>query len=133
MEEISLRVEVEINPTEAQEKVEEAVKNIFGDIKVQVKSLRNARLLIGEGKGKESLSGLCDLLRREHIRSAARKVLMEGMGNKTIRFCLNKQVAYVAHISFSNETAESPLGPIRVEIECRDPREIVDWLAPRIT
>lgn len=133
MEEMSLHVEAEIKPTESQEKVEEAVKNIFGDMDMQIKPLGKTRLLVGEGKGKESLTGLCDLLRREHIRSAARKVLMEGMDNKTIRFCLNKQVAYVAHISFSKETAESPLGPIRVEIECTNPREIVDWLAPRIT
>jgi predicted RNA binding protein with dsRBD fold (UPF0201 family) len=133
VEEITLHVEAEINPTESEEKVEEAVKNVFGDMKVQVKPLRNARLLVGEGKGKESLNGLCDLLRRERVRSAARKVLMEGMDDKTIRFCLNKQVAYVSHISFSKETAESPLGPIRVEIECGNPREILDWLAPRIT
>jgi predicted RNA binding protein with dsRBD fold (UPF0201 family) len=128
MEEISLHVEAEINPTESQEKVGLAIKNIFGDLSLQLKPLHKASLLVGEGKGKESLTRLCDLLRREHIRSAARAVFLEGMDKKTIRFCLNKQVAYVGHVSFSRETAESPLGPIRVKIECREPRELVEWL-----
>ena len=133
MEEISLHVEAEINPTESQEKVEEAVRNIFGDLNFKVKPLHKASLLVGEGKGKESLTNLVDLLRREHIRNAARAVFLEGMEKQAVRFCLNKQVAYVGHVSFSKETAESPLGPIRVKIECRDPRELVEWLAPRIT
>jgi predicted RNA binding protein with dsRBD fold (UPF0201 family) len=132
MEEISLHVETDISPTESREKVEQAVRNIFGDIDLHLKPLHKASLLVGEGKGKESLTRLCDLLRREHIRSAARAVFLEGMDKKTIRFCLNKQVAYIGHISFSKERAESPLGPIKVKIECRDPRELVEWLAPRI-
>jgi len=114
MEEISLHVETDISPTESREKVEQAVRNIFGDIDLHLKPLHKASLLVGEGKGKESLTRLCDLLRREHIRSAARAVFLEGMDKKTIRFCLNKQVAYIGHISFSKERAESPLGPIFV-------------------
>jgi predicted RNA binding protein with dsRBD fold (UPF0201 family) len=27
--------------------------------------------------------------------------------------------------------AESPLGPIRVKIKCENPRQLIDWLAPR--
>jgi predicted RNA binding protein with dsRBD fold (UPF0201 family) len=133
MEEISLHVETEINPTESEEKVEEAVRNIFADVNLQVKPLHKASLLVGEGKGKEPITGLRDLLRREHIRNAARAVFLEGMEKKALNFCLNKQVAYVGHVSFSKETAESPLGPIRIKIECTDPRELVEWLAPRIT
>ena len=132
MEDISLHLEAEINPTESQEKVEQAVRNIFGDMNMQVKPLRKGSLLVAEGKGKESLTRLCELLRREHIRSAARAVFIEGMDRKTVSFCLNKQAAYVGHISFSKETAESPLGPIKVKIQCGDPRELVEWLAPRI-
>jgi predicted RNA binding protein with dsRBD fold (UPF0201 family) len=133
MEEVSLHVEAEINPTESQEKVEQAIKNIFGDINLQIKPMHKASLMVGEGKGKESLTRLCDMLRRERIRSAARAVFIEGIDKRAIRFCLNKQVAYVGHVSFSKETAESPLGPIKVRIESGDPRELVEWLAPRIT
>lgn len=132
MEGINIHVEAEVNPTESHEKVEKAIRNVFGEINLQVKSLRNAEFLVGVGAGRESLTGLRDLLRREHIRSAARTVFMEGMDKKAVRFCMNKQVAFAGHISFSKETAESPLGPIRVEIECSDPRELIEWLTQKI-
>jgi|SRR5271157_155683 len=128
MEEINLHIEVEINPTESLEKIKTAVTNVFGNMDFQVKPPHDARLLIGEAKGKQSLVRFSELLRREHIRAAARTVFSRNVEKKSIYFCLNKQVAYVGHLSFSNETAESPLGPIKVRIDCGDPREMVEWL-----
>ena len=81
----------------------------------------------------ESLRKFHDLLRREMILDAARAVLLRGLQGNTITFHLNKQVAYVGHISFSQPVGESPLGPIRVEIRCDDPRGLIDWLAPKTT
>jgi predicted RNA binding protein with dsRBD fold (UPF0201 family) len=48
-----------------------------------------------------------------------------------ISFCLNKQVAYSGHVSFSEETAESPLGPIRFNIESDNTEQLIDWLAEK--
>jgi len=132
MDEVSVHVEAEINPTESEEKVKQAVENVFGDIPMHVELLHKGNLLVAEAKGQEALTKLHDLLRRERIRSAARPVLFEGIYKETINFCLNKQVAYAGHISFSKEIAESPLGPIRVKIACENPRQLVEWLAPRI-
>jgi predicted RNA binding protein with dsRBD fold (UPF0201 family) len=81
----------------------------------------------------DTLTKLYNLLRRERIRDAARGVLYEGLSEKSIIFYLNKQVAYVGHVSFSKPVGESPLGPIKVEIQCDKPRELIDWLAPRTT
>jgi len=127
MDEVNVYVEVEINPTESEDKVKEAVENMFGSIPVQIKPLHKSSLLVSEAKGLV-LTKLCNLLRRERIRSAARAVLFEGLKGNTINFCLNKQVAYAGHVSFSKEVAESPLGPIRVRIECENPRELISWL-----
>jgi len=131
MDEISVYVEVEINPTESEDKVERAIENIFGNIPVQKKPLHKGEFLVAEAKGLETLTKLYNLLRRERIRDAARGALFEGLSGKTINFCMNKQVAYAGHVSFSKEVAESPLGPIKVEIECENPRELIDWLAPK--
>lgn len=131
MDEVSVYVEAEIHPTESEEKVKRAVENIFGNIKTKIQPIYNRDLLIAEAKGLETLTKLYNLLRRERIRAAARGVLFEGSTGKTISFCLNKQVAYAGHISFSKEVAESPLGPIKVKIECDSPRELIDWLAPK--
>ncbi|MFQ5999550.1 MAG: RNA-binding domain-containing protein [Candidatus Bathyarchaeia archaeon] len=133
MDEIDVHVEVEVNPTEDPEKVREAVVNIFGSVEFEVKPQRRGSLLIAKIKGLNSLTKLYNLLRRERIRDAARGVLFDGLGEKSIVFYLNKQVAYAGHVSFSKPVAESPLGPIRVQILCNNPREFIDWLAPKTT
>ncbi|MEM3617233.1 MAG: RNA-binding domain-containing protein [Candidatus Bathyarchaeia archaeon] len=133
MDEVEVHVEVEINPTESEEKVRRAVENIFGGIHVQVKPLQKGSLLTADAKGLESLTKLYNLLRRERIRDAARGALFEGLGEKIITFYLNKQVAFAGHVSFSKAVAESPLGPIKVQIKCDDPRQLIDWLAPKTT
>ena len=131
MDEISVYIEVEINPTESEDKVKQAIENVFGNVETKIQPIYKGGLLTAETKGLESLTKLCNLLRRERIRDAARGVLFEGLDGKTISFCLNKQVAFAGHVSFSKEIAESPLGPIKVKIECENPRELVDWLAPK--
>jgi hypothetical protein len=131
-EEIKIYIEVEINPTESEQKVIEAVENLFSDITMQVKTLERERLLIAESRTLETLTKIYNLLRRERIRSAARTVLRRGLDGNVISFCLNKQVAYAGHISFCEEKAESPLGPIKVQIESDNPRDLINWLAPKM-
>jgi predicted RNA binding protein with dsRBD fold (UPF0201 family) len=131
MNEVEVHVEVEINPTESEEKVRRAVENIFGGIPTQIRQLRKGSLLTADAKGLESLTKLYNLLRRERIRDAARRALYEGRGEKTITFYLNKQVAFAGHVSFSKAVAESPLGPIKVQIKCDDFGKLIDWLAPK--
>jgi len=128
MDEISVHIEVEINPTEDPEKVKRAVENIFGKVEFVIKPQQRGSLLLAETKGLDGLSKLQNLLRRERIRAAARTVLFEGLHEKSIIFYMNKQVAFVGHVSFSEPVAESPLGPIKIEINCTNPRELIDWL-----
>lgn len=133
MDEISVQVEADINPTENEDKVKRAVENMFSNLELVAKPQRQGSLLVGMGKGMDSLTKLYNLLRRERIRDAARSKLYDGLSGKSIVFYLNKQVAYVGHVSFSNPLGESPLGPIKVEIKSDDPRGLIDWLAPRTT
>lgn len=133
MDEISVQVEADINPTENEEKVKRAGENMFSNLEWEVKPQRQGSLLVGRGRGMDTLTKLYNLLRRERIRDAARGALYEGLNEKSIIFYLNKQVAYVGHVSFSKPVGESPLGPIKVEVECDNPREVIEWLAPRTT
>jgi predicted RNA binding protein with dsRBD fold (UPF0201 family) len=133
MDEVSVFAEVKINPTESVDRVKQAVENIFGSVHFKVHSTNKGELLIAEAKGLESLTKLYNLLRRERIRDAARRVFSEGLDKDIITFCLNKQVAFAGHISFSKEVAESPLGPIRIKIRCDKPRELIDWLVQKDT
>ena len=131
MNKINVKVEVEINPTEDEEKVKRAVENLLGNAEFEIKQQRQGSLLVAKAEGMDGLTKFYNLLRRERIRDATRRVLFGGLSGKSIVFYLNKQVAYVGHISFSQPTAESPLGPIKVQIQCDNPRELIEWLAPK--
>jgi len=131
MDEIAVRVEAEVNFTEDEGKVEKAVANIFDNMAVEVKPSFKGKVLVAEAEGQEALVTFRRLLSLDRIRAAARKVFYGGLRGRIIRFCLNKQVAFAGHVSFSEEVGESPLGPLRVTIECEDPRLLIDWLASR--
>ena len=133
MNEIMTIIEAEVNPTENLEKVKLAIENVFGAVEFEVQTRKRCSTLIARAKGTDGLTKLQNLLQRERIRNAARSVLFRGLDDKSIVFYLNKQVAYAGHVSFSEPTGESPLGPIKVEISCDNPKELIEWLAPRIT
>jgi predicted RNA binding protein with dsRBD fold (UPF0201 family) len=129
MNKIAVRIEAEVNPTEDVEKVKKAVENIVWNAEYIVKPQNGYSLLIAEAEGRDSLTKIHNLLRLERIRAAARTVLFSRLSHRGVVFYLNKQVAYVGHLSFSDpEETESPLGPIKVEILCDEPRELVEWL-----
>ncbi len=131
MDEVTIHVETEVNPTEAEDKVKTAVANLFGNMDIQTKPAYRGSVLTAEAKGQDALIRFRNLLHMDRVRDAARKALFGSLRGNAIRFCLNKQVAFAGHISFSQEVAESPLGPVKVSIECDAPRQLIDWLAPR--
>jgi len=133
MDQVTVHVEADVNPTEYEEKVKKALWNLFGDLPMQSKPVHKGNVLTAETKGLETLSTLRNVLRRDRIRDASRKALYAGLNEEGVTFYLNKQVAFVGHVSFSEAMAESPLGPIKVSVQCENPRELIDWLAPRTT
>ena len=133
MDEVAVHVETEVNLTEAEEKVRTAVANIFGSITIEIKSSTQGSILVAETTGIDALAKLRNLLRTDRVRDAARRVFFRSLRGGAVSFCLNKQVAFAGHISFSEEVAESPLGPLKVKIESQSPRQLIDWLAPRTT
>ena len=131
MDEITVFVETEIYPTESAEKVKAAVNNVLGNANIIIKPSIKGSTLTMITKGPESLSKLRNLIRNERIRDATRRLLFKSIRGAMITFYLNKQVAFAGHISFSEETAESPLGPIRVNIKTEKPQQLIDWLAEK--
>ena len=125
---MTVHIEADVNPTESEDKVKHALENLFGPAEITVERAHRGSKITSTRKGPDALTRLKNLLRRERIRAAARAVLLSGIDRNTVRFCLNKQVAYVGHLSFCQEEAESPLGPIKVKIESENPRRLIDWL-----
>ena len=131
MDQVTVHVEADLNPTESEEKVKRAIWNLFGDMPFEVKPAQKGSILIAESKGLEALNTLRSVLRRDHIRDASRKALYHGLRGNMLVVYLNKQVAFAGHVSFSEAEAESPLGPIKVTMQTEDPQQFIDWLAPR--
>jgi len=132
MNNIEIEAEAFIYPTEDQGKVERAIKKIFPTCSMTIESpSEEVKTLRAREHGKEALIPLQSLLRQDRIRDAARSILMSSVSDNVIIFYLNKQVAFVGHVSFSMPNAESPLGPITVRIRCENPVGLIEWLAPR--
>ena len=129
---IEIVAEATVNPTEDQKKVEKALAAVLRDCTMEKVDLgREIVLLRARTQKLDSLVPLQALLIQDRIRDAARSLLYSGIAGKTLRFGVNKQVAYVNHISLVELNEEPPLGLIRMEIKCDDPESVIDWIAPR--
>ena len=127
---VNVSAESLVNPTESQSKVERALRNIFPSANIKRTNLgEDVIKLEVSGAGLEFLKTLRSLIKLERIRSAARRILMNGTQGGQLRFCLNKQAAFVGRVSFCEPVGESPLGPISVRIEAVDPLHVIDFLA----
>jgi len=131
MVEVTVFVETEINPTETEDNVKAAVNSILDNASITIKPSIKGSTLTAIAKGQNSLLKLRIMLHNDRIRDASRRLLFKSIRGNMISFCLNKQVAFAGHVSFSEETAESPLGPIRVNIETENPQQLIEWLAEK--
>jgi len=131
MVEVAVFVEAEVNPTEDEEKIRAAINNVLGNSSITIIPAGRGSVLNAQSKGHDSLIKLRNLMRNDRIRDASRRILFKSIRGSTLCFYLNKQVAFAGHVSFSEETAESPLGPIRFTIETDDPEQLVEWLAEK--
>ena len=122
---MKLRVETGVKPTETKEKVEAAVRKIFPTITLELVG----DSLVGESTDVGSISRLYQLLRQQAILDTARSVMFSNKSENSTQFLLNKQVAFVGRVSFTD--GEAPLGPIVVSLEAPDMENLIDYLAPR--
>jgi len=117
---VELTIRTRCYPTEDREKVARAITNVFPDAEIQGEDPMVAH--------SRSLETFCDLLKRQRIRDAARAVLRRGLKRGFASFVLNKQVAAVGKISFSEES--HALGDIEVIVSTEDTQALIDSLVP---
>ena len=77
----------------------------------------------------QSVERFGTLLRQQRIRDAARAVMRKSIRGNSTHFVLNKQIAAVGKVSFSQES--HPLGDIDVIFEDTDIEQLIDSIAPR--
>lgn len=123
---IEVEVYATVNPTELEERVADAIENIFEGLEMDISPQR----VTGHG-GIESLITLHSLLREEEIIDTCRTQLEKGVDDTSTHFIINKQVAFVARLNFPAQ--EESLGSIHVDIKASSSKELerlFDWLTP---
>ena len=114
-----------VNPTEDQDKVINAISNIF----------KFDELEIGEGYvnvtgENESLLDLRESLKLRKICDTAERIFINGIEENKIKFSLSKQAALVSTPNFVDK-GMSILGEIDVTIETDDVEGFIKWMTAK--
>jgi len=127
---IKTRIEAPLYPTEDFNKVKKAIENIIPGIDCKIEKIGKNTYIVGEIEGVKGLKLFHQQLREQQILDTARSVLKRSVSGNTIIFYIRKQAAFMGKIHFCDAYAETPLGPITIQITSDDPQKIIDWLAP---
>jgi predicted RNA binding protein with dsRBD fold (UPF0201 family) len=120
-------IRARLQPTEDPFKVEQAIRNMFGEIELETKQgVVSARL-----EGVEALSVLRGRIAQDRIRDTIKKVFTRWAEENLLSFGLNRQVAYAGHFSL-NLKGEDPMGPIQVRVE-GDLQRVITYLCEKMT
>ena len=117
---IEIQLATRCFPTEDRDRVVASITKLFPDAIVTGEDP-----VIGLS---HSTDQFADQLRKQRIRDAARAVMRRGMRGGEIKFTLNKQVASIGKVSFSQE--HHPLGDIDVTIVSDRVEALIDSIAP---
>jgi len=103
-----------VQPTEDPAKVAKAVRNLFGDIELRVDAENG--VISAELEGVETVKDLRAWIAQDRIRDTIRTVLTRWTREDELSFGLNRQAAFMGHVSLSLE-GEDPMGPIQVNVK----------------
>ncbi len=117
---VEVRLSARCHKTEDRAKVAEAILLLFPDARID-----GDDPVIGVS---DSVDRFGELLQQQRIRDAARGIMRKGIVGNSTHFMLNKQVAAVGKVSFSQEA--HPLGDIDVIIEAPNLDNLIDSIAP---
>ncbi|WP_202318854.1 AAA family ATPase [Archaeoglobus neptunius] len=120
---VEIEIETRIHPTEDEEKVVRAIKNLFPDADMKIEDGR----VVAKAR---SLDRFRELLRRQRILDTARSEILKGRRGGEITVFLNKQTATVSRINFCDENAV--LSPIKVTFRLHNIpfSRFLDYVAP---
>jgi len=86
--------------------------------------------LIANSNNYESLSKIYEIIRAKNIKKVYRRNLRQNIVDDSTWFYLNKQAAFANVIALCDEDNQSPLGPIKIVIQSKNIRDVIDWFVP---
>lgn len=118
---VTARIFCKVFPSEDQEKVRDAIMNIFPDATLELTD----KGFVGEA----TMNSFSSKIRKQKILDSTRSAMFKGARGDTIVIHLNKQVATVGKVSFTEP--RTTLGTLQVTIETDDIESLIDSIAPR--
>ena len=115
-----------INPSEDIDKIRTAVSNVLIDMNEKI--VGNS--LIANSNNYESLSKIYEIIRAKNIKKVYRRNLRQNIVDDSTWFYLNKQAAFANVIALCDEDNQSPLGPIKIVLQSKNIRDVIDWFVP---
>jgi predicted RNA binding protein with dsRBD fold (UPF0201 family) len=119
----------ELNPSEDPEKVEAALRSIV-DPDVQVYVSRKPDRVTIHFSGEKALKKLKEQAAARKVRSVLRRLVVSSPTPNVATLLLNRQALTRGLTVFVEDEAESPLGPVILNLRCKDKLALADFLAP---
>lgn len=126
---IELKVEASVNPSENPQKVIDAIASVVERCSPE---FRYGGRIVGHAIGSEPLAILYEQVRSRSAMGVLRRMLLDNRAGNSTWFLLNKQAATAGIAAVIEDEQESPLGPIRVTINCEELDILIDWLVPEV-
>jgi len=124
-----------IHPTEDIQKVEKAIENILGPIKISSTKFEEFTEIYSPDLKRESFAIIRRLVHDKRIINAVRVRLLKNLDEFTTFIFFDKQAAYTGKIRLiDNDNEEPPLGYIEIKYEFTSEsqfEEFLDWFSPR--
>jgi uncharacterized protein len=83
---------------------------------------------VGTSNQVESLSIIYEQVQSRRSVSVLRRMLINNLDGKTTSFLLNKQAAAAGVVALIDRDNESPLGGLRIQVQCQPIQQVIDWL-----
>ena len=122
---LELVVNAHVNTSESPIKVINAVANIISRCSPEIKY---GNQVVGKSVNIISLDIIYEQIRSRSAQNVLRRILLGNRKKNTTWFFLNKQAASVGVVAIIENEQESPLGPIRITLNCEDLDTLINWL-----
>lgn len=132
---MKLRVECPVYPTEEIERVEAAVRNLFGHLSFEIISEDHVKTLVFISDNRSTVDLIRDLIYDLQILDVVRARLIRNLDSLETDIFLDKQAAYSGRLRVIDELQHKPsLGSIRLHLSFVSRSEFDDflrWFSPR--
>jgi predicted RNA binding protein with dsRBD fold (UPF0201 family) len=122
---VDVRVTAPVNPTELEDRVADAIRNLFPGVDIETQGSR----VVAETHTVESFR---EQLFEQRILDTARKQFQANQTDSGFSFDLKKQAAFNGTVNFAGGNPDE-LGDLHVEVTVHEPdvQQFVDYFAPR--